>query len=81
MDWLSSFLAELLNPASGPDGNPGVLQFLAALALAYFGGVLSSLTPCVYPMIPITISAMRSRTSGTQNGRRCIVDPFTTPCS
>jgi thiol:disulfide interchange protein DsbD len=58
MEWLSNFLSELLNPASGPGGHPGALQFLGALALAYFGGVLSSLTPCVYPMIPITISAM-----------------------
>ncbi len=29
-------------------------SLLASLALAFFGGVLASLTPCVYPMIPIT---------------------------
>lgn len=28
---------------------------LGALVLAYFGGVLSSFTPCIYPMIPITM--------------------------
>lgn len=28
---------------------------LFALMLAYLGGVLSSFTPCIYPMIPITI--------------------------
>ncbi len=27
---------------------------LLALALAYLGGLLASLTPCIYPMIPIT---------------------------
>ena len=27
---------------------------LIALALAYLGGLLASLTPCIYPMIPIT---------------------------
>ena len=27
---------------------------LVALALAYLGGLLASLTPCIYPMIPIT---------------------------
>ncbi|NQS72359.1 MAG: cytochrome C biogenesis protein [Desulfobulbaceae bacterium] len=27
---------------------------LFALALAYLGGLLASLTPCIYPMIPIT---------------------------
>ena len=55
MEWLSNFLSDLLHPAAG---SPGILQFLGALGLAYLGGILSSLTPCVYPMIPITISAM-----------------------
>jgi thiol:disulfide interchange protein DsbD len=32
-----------------------ILSSIGALALAYLGGVLSSLTPCTYPMIPITI--------------------------
>jgi thiol:disulfide interchange protein DsbD len=29
-------------------------SLLFSLVVAYFGGVLASLTPCVYPMIPIT---------------------------
>jgi len=29
---------------------------LAAIALAFGGGVLASLSPCLYPMIPITVS-------------------------
>lgn len=29
-----------------------------ALALAYLGGILSSLTPCIYPMIPITVGVV-----------------------
>jgi thiol:disulfide interchange protein DsbD len=29
-----------------------------ALGLAYVGGILSSLTPCIYPMIPITIGVV-----------------------
>jgi len=29
-------------------------SLLISLVVAYFGGVLASLTPCVYPMIPIT---------------------------
>ncbi len=33
-------------------------QLLLALLVAYFGGVLASLTPCVYPMIPITVSVV-----------------------
>lgn len=31
---------------------------ILALALAYFGGILSSLTPCIYPMIPITVGVV-----------------------
>ncbi len=31
---------------------------LLAVALAYAGGILSSLTPCIYPMIPITIGVV-----------------------
>ncbi|MEN9723506.1 MAG: hypothetical protein RJB38_1492 [Pseudomonadota bacterium] len=56
MNWLSTFLSELLASSSGK--SPDALQFVLAAGLAYLGGVLSSLTPCVYPMIPITISAM-----------------------
>jgi thiol:disulfide interchange protein DsbD len=33
-------------------------QLLAALGTAYAGGILASLTPCVYPMIPITVSVV-----------------------
>lgn len=33
---------------------------LLALLLAYLGGVLTSATPCVYPMIPITVSVVGS---------------------
>ncbi len=31
-------------------------SFLFALILAYLGGIASSLTPCIYPMVPITVS-------------------------
>lgn len=32
-----------------------LFSLLLALILAFLGGVLSSFTPCIYPMIPITI--------------------------
>ncbi len=35
-----------------------------ALALAFIFGVLSSLTPCVYPVIPITVAYIGSRSEG-----------------
>ena len=48
-------LDQLLNT----DGSSlSVLQLLAAFALSYAGGLLASLTPCVYPMIPITLSVV-----------------------
>src|SRR5919204_566585 len=36
---------------------------LAAFAIAFAGGVLTSLTPCVYPLIPITVSIFGAKTS------------------
>ncbi len=36
-------------------------SFLLAFLLAFGGGVLASFTPCVYPMIPITISFIGGR--------------------
>ena len=51
MDQLASSLENLLK--SGSFGGA-----ILALALAYVGGILSSLTPCIYPMIPITIGVV-----------------------
>jgi thiol:disulfide interchange protein DsbD len=36
---------------------------LGAFAIAFAGGVLTSLTPCVYPLIPITVSIFGARSS------------------
>ena len=46
-------LAQLLN------GNPAL-----ALPALFLGGVLTSLTPCVYPMIPITAAIVGGQTAG-----------------
>lgn len=54
MQSVSDFLSSLLSAS-------GALTFgqaLLAIAIAYLGGVLSSLTPCIYPMIPITVSVV-----------------------
>jgi thiol:disulfide interchange protein DsbD len=48
-----SDLASLLN------GNPAL-----ALPALFAGGVLTSLTPCVYPMIPITAAIVGGQTAG-----------------
>ncbi len=39
-----------------------------AFVLVFVGGVLSSLTPCVYPVIPITISFIGARSKGKLHG-------------
>jgi thiol:disulfide interchange protein DsbD len=38
---------------------------LAALAALFGAGVLTSLNPCIYPMIPITAGVITGRTAGT----------------
>ena len=43
--------------ASGP---------LLAVGLAFLGGVLTSLTPCVYPLIPITVSIFGARQASSR---------------
>ena len=51
MDHLANSLETLLK-------NGSLGGTLLAVALAYVGGILSSLTPCIYPMIPITIGVV-----------------------
>src|SRR4051794_33578815 len=40
-----------------------------AFALAFVGGILTSLTPCVYPLIPITLSIFGARGEHVSRGR------------
>ena len=46
-------------------GNPAL-----ALPALFAGGVLTSLTPCVYPMIPITAAIVGGQTAGDRAGSR-----------
>ena len=41
-------------------------NLLLALVLVFLGGVASSFTPCVYPMIPITIAVFGAREAGSR---------------
>src|SRR5574341_736013 len=72
-----AFLAVLFLPdllGSGPTGTSGDLGIgglLAAgsslaIAAAFAGGFLTSLTPCVYPLIPITVSLFGARRAGSR---------------
>ena len=45
-------------------------QTLVALPLVFLGGVLTSLTPCIYPMIPITAAVVGGQTVGAAGGAR-----------
>ncbi|MEO5969165.1 MAG: cytochrome c biogenesis protein CcdA [Bdellovibrionia bacterium] len=55
MDSITGFLSNIL---SAQPGSLGPWQVIVAIIFAYFGGILSSLTPCIYPMIPITVSVV-----------------------
>src|SRR6266852_9993314 len=62
------FLPMLLTQSVGPDADlSGRLTILAGgvsagtFAVLFLGGVLTSLTPCVYPLIPITVGVFGAR--------------------
>ncbi len=55
MNTLTQLLADTFKNSST---ELGVWHIFLAIFVAYLGGVLSSLTPCVYPMIPITVSVV-----------------------
>ena len=52
------------NIASTMSGRP-----LVALPLLFLAGVLTSLTPCIYPMIPITAAIVGGHTTGETGAR------------
>jgi thiol:disulfide interchange protein DsbD len=62
---LAALAARNLSEALGT--NP-----LVSLALLFFAGVLTSLTPCIYPMIPITIGVIGG-SAGPRAPRRRLV--------
>ncbi|HET9797564.1 MAG TPA: cytochrome c biogenesis protein CcdA [Gemmatimonadaceae bacterium] len=43
---------------------------VGALAAVYAGGVLTSLTPCLYPMIPVTVSIVGGSAGAGKRSRR-----------
>jgi thiol:disulfide interchange protein DsbD len=68
-----AFLPDLVGGtgSTGPTSDLGLAALLAsgswlAFAAAFGGGVLTSLTPCVYPLIPITVSIFGARSSASR---------------
>ncbi len=47
--------------------SPDLSHPLLALPLLFAAGVLTSLTPCVYPMIPITVALVGGESAGAQS--------------
>ncbi len=67
-----AFVPDLLSLApAGLSSDHGLAALLAqgsvlAFAVAFAGGVATSLTPCVYPLIPITVSIFGARKAGSR---------------
>jgi len=62
-------------PSAGPQGDPsfqgwGMLWTLLGI---FAGGLALNLTPCVYPMIPITVSFFGGRSAGDKPGQLKLV--------
>ena len=53
-------LAQILNQYLG-------VSFTVTIILAFTGGLLSSFTPCIYPMIPITAAVVSSYSIGQKS--------------
>ena len=51
-----------------PEPNPSRSGLLWALILFFLGGIGASLTPCVLPMIPITMAVIGARGAGKSRG-------------
>ena len=43
----------------------GAGNLMVAIALVWLGGLLTALSPCVYPLIPITLSILGARQAGS----------------
>jgi thioredoxin:protein disulfide reductase len=57
--------------SAGASSDLGLARLLAqgsafAFAIAFAGGVLTSLTPCVYPLIPITVSIFGAKSAASR---------------
>src|SRR5436190_6038212 len=61
-------------PAAGLDASKFLAggQFAVAAGIIFLGGLLTSLTPCVYPLIPITVGVFGARQADSR-GRAVIL--------
>ena len=63
--FLPGLLTQSVGPAADLSGRLGLAGGVSAgtFAFLFLGGVLTSLTPCVYPLIPITVGVFGARSS------------------
>jgi len=66
--WAPVDMVSADNNAHGPNAAP---SWLSLLVMGFLGGLLALLTPCVWPMIPMTVSFFLKR---TKSRRRSITD-------
>ena len=57
--------------------NPDFSNPLLAIPVLFAGGVLTSLNPCIYPMIPVTAAIVGGTQVGGQSKSRTIALTFT----
>src|SRR5437588_443234 len=63
LPFLPTFLTQSVGASMGGAGGLGLSAGVSAgtFAALFLGGILTSLTPCVYPLIPITVSIFGAR--------------------
>jgi thiol:disulfide interchange protein DsbD len=73
LPFLPSLLTQGVGPGADLSGRLGLAGGISAgtFAILFAAGILTSLTPCVYPLIPITVSVFGARQS--QNRTRSVM--------
>jgi thiol:disulfide interchange protein len=57
-----------INDNSNPDSKPKSLSLLQIFILSFIGGLAALLTPCVFPMIPMTVSYFTKKSKTRKQG-------------
>lgn len=61
---------DINNPAAGCGDKQGSKGILAIFLLGFGGGILALLTPCIFPMIPVTVSFFTGKAKTKRQGIR-----------
>ncbi len=65
MEWLTATVQRILEQ-----------NIFAAIFLAYLGGVLTTFTPCIYPMIPVTLAITFGTEADEKDKIKKLINPF-----